>query len=73
MKIPFVVLATLGEPTARTPLDDGGELWKWSYRRTRSSSGSVFLLLDADNHTEQDGAAFVQFDSAGTVVKSWRD
>ena len=66
------VLATLGEPTSKNRLDDGSEIWRWEYRRKRSSSGSVFLLLDTDNHTEHDGAAYVQFRD-GVVERSWRD
>src|SRR5690606_24826303 len=39
-------LAVLGPPTNKSTLDDGSELWKYSYRKAKSSSGSVFLLLD---------------------------
>jgi hypothetical protein len=66
------VLAVLGEPTRRSSLDDGSEIWAWSYSERKSSSGSVFLLLDSSNEREKVGAAYVQVRD-GVVVKAWRD
>lgn len=69
---PAFVEAVLGTPTAKSPLDDGTELWRWTYVERRSGSGSVFLLIDADESKETHGATFVQFRD-GVVVKKWRD
>jgi outer membrane protein assembly factor BamE (lipoprotein component of BamABCDE complex) len=66
------VLATLGEPSSRATLDDGSELWKWTYRRSRSSRGSVLLLLAANNTAESEGATYVQIRD-GVVVRAWQD
>jgi hypothetical protein len=66
------VLATIGEPTTKTALDDGSEIWKWEYRKTRSSSGSVFLLLNSDNQTRSEGATYVVFRD-GVVEKVWQE
>lgn len=66
------VLATLGEPTSKRALDDGTELWKWNYRRSKSSRGSVLLLLAANNTTESEGATYVQFRD-DVVVSAWQD
>ena len=66
------VLATLGEPTRRSPLSDGTEVWKWEYRRTQESSGSVFLLYGGSGHSENEGAAFVTVKD-GVVARKWRD
>lgn len=66
------VLATIGEPTTKTTLDDGSEIWKWEYRKTRSSSGSVFLLLNSDSQTRSEGATFVVFRD-GVVEKVWQE
>jgi hypothetical protein len=66
------VLAALGEPTCKSTLDDGAELWKWKYKRTHCGNGSVFLLIDASDHTEKEGAAFVMF-REGVVAKKWQD
>ena len=35
------IIGTLGEPTLKTPLEDGSELWKWQYAKTKSSSGAL--------------------------------
>jgi hypothetical protein len=69
---PEYVLATFGEPTSRSKLNDGSEVWKWCYRRTHDSSGSVFLLFGGSGHSENEGAAFVVVKD-GVVTKKWRD
>jgi hypothetical protein len=66
------VVATLGEPTCKSTLDDGAELWKWKYKRTHCGDGSVFLLIDASDHTEQEGSTCVMFRD-GVVEKKWQD
>jgi len=66
------VLAAFGEPTSRTNLSDGSQMLKWSYRQSKSGSGSVFLLYGGSNSTERQGATFVQVRD-GLVVKAWRD
>ena len=66
------VLATLGEPSGKTALSDGSEIWKWEYRKSRSGSGTVFLLLNADNHTESVGGTYVEIKN-DIVTKAWRD
>jgi outer membrane protein assembly factor BamE (lipoprotein component of BamABCDE complex) len=66
------VRATLGTPTSQTELDDGTEIWKYSYRRTTSGSGTVFLLLNTSNSTEKSGAVYVMMKD-GVVQKYWRD
>lgn len=66
------VLAVLGAPTSKTQLSDGAEVWKWEYQKKKSSSGSVFLLVDADNHTESRGATYIVI-RTGTVEKIWQD
>jgi len=66
------VLAVLGAPTSRTPLSDGAEVWKWEYRKKKTSSGAVFLLVDADDHTETTGATYVVLRES-VVEKVWQD
>src|ERR1043165_703430 len=39
------VIGAFGNPTSRTPLEDGGELWKWEYSRTRESHGGVLFIF----------------------------
>ncbi len=67
------VLATLGEPTHRSTLSDGSELWRWSYEKKESSSGYVFLFAGGSSHSETRKTAFVQFDTDGIVTKAWQD
>jgi hypothetical protein len=66
------VQAVMGEPTSRACLDDGTEIWKWSYYRKHSSSGGVFLLVGGSNKEETVGATYVQMRD-GVVIKAWRD
>lgn len=66
------VIAALGEPTSKSTLDDGTSLWKWSYRKDKSSSSAVFLVFGGSSRKEVEGATFVQLKD-GIVVKAWQD
>ena len=66
------VLATFGEPSTRTTLDDGSQIWRWRHTETRSSSGTVIFLLSSSNRTETQHNTFVEFRD-GVVVRVWRD
>lgn len=65
------ILATLGQPTTQTTLEDGSEIWKWTYSRTRSSSGSLLFVFGGSSSTVTGGSAYVQMKD-GIVTKSWR-
>lgn len=65
------VLATLGEPSERNQLDAGHELWKYSCKETRNSSGYVFLIFGGDDHKVTQEKVFVEMQD-GVVTKSWR-
>ena len=66
------VRAVMGEPTSKACLEDGSEIWKWSYARQHRSSGGVFLLFGGSSRSEEQGATYVQMRD-GVVVKAWRD
>ena len=66
------VLALIGDPTDKTLLDGGTEIWKWRYTERKNSSGTVIFLLSADNKTETTKITYVEFKD-GIVVKAWRD
>lgn len=66
------VLALLGEPTSRSVLEGGTEIWKWAYTEKRVRRGSLFLILDSDETQERNGASYVQFED-GVVAKAWQD
>jgi outer membrane protein assembly factor BamE (lipoprotein component of BamABCDE complex) len=65
------VLGSLGEPTLKTKLEDGGELWKWQYSKTKQSSGAVLFLFGGSSKSSTTGAAYVQFKD-DVVTRSWR-
>jgi outer membrane protein assembly factor BamE (lipoprotein component of BamABCDE complex) len=66
------VLAILGEPTTKNPLEDEVEIWKWRYTESRSSSGHIIFLLNASNSKDRQYNTFVEFED-GLVSKAWRD
>ncbi len=66
------VLAVLGAPTSKTELSDGSQVWKWEYRKKHTSSGAVFLIVDADDHTETTGSTYVVMRDC-VVEKVWQD
>jgi outer membrane protein assembly factor BamE (lipoprotein component of BamABCDE complex) len=66
------VVALLGEPSATTTLADGTEIWKWSYRETKTSGGHILFVLDADSTRETIHTTYVEL-CDGRVVKAWQD
>jgi outer membrane protein assembly factor BamE (lipoprotein component of BamABCDE complex) len=66
------VRALLGEPTERTVLEDGVELWRWTYSQVKRSQTGVIFVLGSKSSTEQQGAVHVEFKD-GVVVDAWRD
>jgi hypothetical protein len=66
------VVALLGEPLEKIQLDEGLEMWKWSYREKKTSSGSLVFVIDNQPRTEKSHMAYVEF-KAGKVTRAWRD
>lgn len=66
------VVATLGEPTSKAPLEDGGEVWKYTYTRREKSSGFVLFIFAGSTVESKSGSTYVEFDNVGTVRKSWQ-
>jgi outer membrane protein assembly factor BamE (lipoprotein component of BamABCDE complex) len=66
------VLAVLGDPSSKQVLSDGTEIWKWSYRERRNSSGGVFLLVSSDKTTETERSTYVEMKD-GKVARAWQD
>jgi outer membrane protein assembly factor BamE (lipoprotein component of BamABCDE complex) len=65
------VMGTLGEPTCKTTLENGEELWKWTYSKVKRSSGAVLFIFGGSSSSETGGAAYVQMKD-GVVTKAWR-
>ena len=66
------VLALIGEPTSRTMIDGGTEIWKWVYTENKNSSGHVIFILNSDNQVETQRTSYVEFQN-DKVVKTWAD
>lgn len=62
----------LGPPTTRTSLDEGVEIWRWTYRTETTKTGQVFLLFGTEQTEETSGAVNVELKD-GKVVRRWRD
>ena len=67
------VTAVLGEPTSRTTLGDGSEIWKWTYRPIRHQTSLISLLGQGDEEEPNPNpvTAFVRLKD-GVVVEKWR-
>ncbi len=65
------VAAVLGEPTSKQKLDDGSEIWKWTYTERTDNSGAVFLIFGGSSSHENSHTAFVEFKD-GVVTNHWR-
>jgi hypothetical protein len=62
----------LGEPDSTKALEDGSEIWRWSYTEKREEAGYVFLIFGGSNEKTVTKSAYVQV-KQGTVVKTWRE
>lgn len=65
------VRATLGGPSQVTRLEDGSELWRWTYTEQKTSSGHLFLIFDGSSDKTENRSAFVEV-KAGRVTRKWR-
>lgn len=66
------VSAALGQPSEKNRIDEHSEIWKWTYSKTKSANGYVFLIFIGSDTTETPGAAFVEFKD-DVVVRKWRN
>lgn len=66
------VLALLGEPSSRSKLDGGTEIWKWTYSETKHSEGHLIFVFSGDDTKHVEGATYVEFKD-GIVQKTWQD
>lgn len=65
------ILGTLGEPTTKTQLENGEELWKWQYAKVKQSGGAVLFIFGGSSTSTEGGSAYVQIKD-GVVTKAWR-
>lgn len=65
-------MAILGEPSQKSVLKDGVEIWQWHYTKRTASDTAVIFLVAAENNTTTQHTTYVEFKD-GVVVKAWRD
>lgn len=65
------VLALLGEPTRRIPVE-GGELWKWESTETRKEEGGLIFLYSSERVDKTTRSVWVEFKDK-KIVRHWRD
>jgi outer membrane protein assembly factor BamE (lipoprotein component of BamABCDE complex) len=63
---------TLGQPSKKTTLDDGGEVWKWSFTKVKQSSGAILFIFGGSSTTTTGGSVYVEFGPNGVVRRAWR-
>lgn len=68
------LIATLGEPTARTPVADqpGTEIWRYEHVRSERSAGAVFLIFGGASSKSESSRVFFEVEN-GLVRRSWRE
>ena len=66
------VLAVIGDPTTKTEVEEGSEIWRWRYTEIRESNGGVFLLISSKRTTDTVHNCYVELND-GKVVRAWRD
>lgn len=67
------VYALLGEPSRTTELKDGGRILIYAYSKHVESHGQFLLLFSGNDSTSTSSTTYVELDSTGTVVRSWKD
>jgi outer membrane protein assembly factor BamE (lipoprotein component of BamABCDE complex) len=65
------VKATLGEPSTREKVENGTEVWKYSYTERTNSSGAIFLIFGGSDRKEKQRVAYVEMKD-GIVTNKWR-
>jgi outer membrane protein assembly factor BamE (lipoprotein component of BamABCDE complex) len=66
------VVGALGEPSTKTVLPDGLELWTWNFSRTKRGTGWVLFIFSTTNERETSSRAFVEF-RHDVVTRAWRE
>ncbi|MBL8861353.1 MAG: outer membrane protein assembly factor BamE [Planctomycetes bacterium] len=66
------VLALIGDPSSKSQLENGIEIWKWTYSETRRREGRLIFVFSGDESQRVDGATYVEFQDR-VVKKSWQD
>lgn len=67
------VEATLGQPSSKKKLEDGREIWRYFYTRTKKSNGYVLFVFGGSNTEQRQETTVIQFTPEGVVEKVWQN
>lgn len=65
------VLTVIGQPTSKSTVPGGKEVWKFSYTTRTENDGAVFLIFAGSSKEENASNAFIEFKD-GIVTDWWR-
>ncbi len=66
------VVAALGEPTARTELDDCTVLARYEHCETQSEGGAVFLIFAGGSETTRRSTTYFEYTN-GVLCRTWSE
>lgn len=67
------LLAVLGEPTKRAPLEDGSAIRKWSYRPVEQEASLVQILSGGDGEPSLHPVTVLVHLRDGVGIEKWSD
>lgn len=67
------LLAVLGEPTSRSPLEDGSEIWKWCYRPVEQEASFVQIMGGGDGEPSLHPVSSYVHVRNGVAIEKWSD
>ncbi len=62
----------LGQPTTRTPNDDGTETWTWNWTSTKKDRGMVLFVFSSRNRETVEESTHIKFKD-NIAIRKWRD
>jgi outer membrane protein assembly factor BamE (lipoprotein component of BamABCDE complex) len=65
------VKSVVGNPTSKSMLADGTEIWKYSYSQRTDNDGYVFLIFAGNDSKEAAGTIFIELKN-GLVTRCWQ-
>lgn len=66
------ILATLGEPTTRTEVEDGTVMLRYDHCITRAEGGAVFLIFAGGSETRTRSSTYFEIRD-GIVTRVWSE
>src|SRR5271170_7192957 len=63
------VLTVIGQPTSKSTVGSGKEIWKFSYTTRTENNGAVFLIFAGSSKEENSSNAYIEFKNG--IVTDW--